>query len=582
MEETFAQDKEKFEQTRDLVLLFHKTFNTMRVFTPDHPSWRKFQRDLANKFEDYLETYGQLAVDVEESRLLSQGSPIYEEKTKRHSLTFMLYTDGVREIIFEAGLPPEEIQEIIDTFIENSRTPEEERDIVCLLWERNFPHFQYITVEDLPDAETAALMSELKKETSLEDVQPSQVTFSAQDHDIFESEKSASMRRTSRIAYLTHLREQFEQPDSQMTMGFHDLKETGELKELIDKEYIFDPNQEMASFLLEILHKEETGQKYDHYAQLSENFLEKILSLSQFGAASQFLRGLNELADTIRAASSDQAGRIDVSLAEMSSRKNIESLERVINEGLPFPPEEFYEFLLMLKPIAIDPLCDLLGRIGNPQISTYILKSLERLAVGHENILAQKVRDVPTQAARGLLTILSNIGSHKIVPYLKPHALERNSDLRYDTIQTLRKIGGVEANNVFIELLNDHDLDIRSAAARSLDFSCELSGGEAVFKLALHKTFQKRSFLEKKALLEYLGASRWEGGFPLLRKFLKRKTLFRSQRNTDTRVCAALGLGKLGSEEAVEVLGEHVKTRNSRVREMCTNILRKAEKLKPS
>ena len=582
MEETLTHNKEKFEQTRDLVLLFHKTFNTMRVFTSDHPSWQKFQRDLSNRFDDYLDTYGQLSITVEESRLLSLGSPIYDEKMKRHSLTFMLYADGVREIVFEAGLLPAEIQEIIDTFIENARVPEEERDIVCLLWEKNFPHFQYITVDDLPDAETTALMSELKKEASHEESLPPQVTLSSQDQDRFENEKSDSMRKSSRVAYLTHLREQFEQSESQATMEFHNLKATEELKELIDREYVFDPNEEMASFLLEILHKEEMGTRYDHYADLSENFMEKILSLSQFNVASQFLKGLHDLADTVRIKMPEQAERIDVSLVKMSSRKKIEALERVINAGMPFPPEEFYEFLLMLKPIAIDPLCDLLGRIDSPQVKTYILKGLEQLGQGHEHILAQKLRDVPTQVAKGLLTGIGNLKNSKVVPYLKPHVLEKDSSLRYDTIQTLRKIGGEEANTVFLELFNDPDPDIRSAAARSLDFSAKLTAGNAVLGMVVQKNFKKRTFIEKKALLEYLGTSKLEEGlFELIRLLKTRDWLF-PRRNTDTRVCAALGLGKFGTEEAYDALREYLKTRNVRVREACTSVLRSAGALKGS
>ncbi|UCE19925.1 MAG: HEAT repeat domain-containing protein [Gemmatimonadota bacterium] len=582
MEEILAQDKEKFERTRDLVLLFHKTFNTMRVFTPDHPSWRKFQGDLAHKFEDYLDTHGQLAIDVEESRMLFQGLPVYDEKTKRHSLTFMLYTDGVREIIFDAGLSPDELKEIIDTFIENSRIPEEEQDIVCLLWEKNFPHFQYVTVDDLPDAETVALMSEIKKDTSQDEALPPQIVLSPEDQDRFESEKQSTMQKSSRIAYLSEMREQFEQPGSRGEMEFHDLEATEALKELIEREYVFDPNQEMATFLLEILHKDEMGKKYDHYAHLSKNFFEKVLSLSQFTAASQFLKGLDDLADEIRSKSPDQAERIDTSLTEMSSRKNIESLVRTINEGVPFSPEEFYEFLLMLKPIAIDPLCDLLGRIGSQQITTYIYKGLERLAVGHEHLLAQKVRDVPPQVARGLLTVIGNIGDTRIVAYLKSHTLERDSKLRYDTIQTLRRIGGEESNKVFIELLRDHDPDIRIAASRSLDFSCALTAGGVVLEMVSQKNFKKRSFAEKKAMLEYLGASRLEESLPVLKRLLQRRAFYARQRNSDTRVSAALGLGKFGSEEAFDALREHVKTRDHRVRETCMNILRKAGALTTS
>lgn len=579
MEGSISEDKICLERTKELVLLLHKTFNTMRIFPPDHPSWRKFQKDLADTFEAYLDMYGELALKIEESQLFSQGSVIYEEKMKRHSLTFMLHIDGVREIVFEAGLASEELQGFIDTLIENSRLPEEERDIVCLLWERNFPHIHYFTVEDLPDPETAALMSELMKGAKADQELPPKLALTSQDQGRYERGKIASLEKMSRVAYLAQWRERFEQPESEMTFAFDDQRETNELLELVEKESAFDPNREMAHFLLEILHKEGMSEKHGHYVRLSDNFLEKLLSLAEFAVAGQFLRGLMELAEALRPQSPEQAERIDGPVRRMSSREKIEGLERVINEGLPFDPEDLYQFLLLLEPRAIDPLCDLLGRIGSPQMRSCIFKGLERLAREHQHILAQKVRDAPPGVARGLLTIVGNIGDRKIVPYLKPHALERNSKLRYDTIHALRKIGGEEANAVFIQLLDDPDPDIRTAAARSLDLSGELTAGRSVLTMTRQKNFKKRSFIEKKALLEYLGGSRMEEGLPLLRRLLKRGSWLFPRRNTDTRVCAALGLGKFGSQEAFDALREQIRSRNPLVRETCTAILRGAGEL---
>ena len=579
MQNDALEDKRRIDHTRDVVQVLNKTFNTMRIFTPDHPSWAKFKRDIVRKFEEYLDAYGELAIGIEESKLQFRGVPVFEEETKRHSLTFMLYTDGVREFVFEAGLPPAEIQDVIDTFIENSRIPEEERDIVCLLWEKNFPHVHYVTVEDLPDPETAALIAEMTQEMPFEEMLPSRIELHAQDQERVEEGKRASYRKVSRAAYLAHLKEQFEQPEGQTAIAISDQPEAKEVLDLIEKEYVFNPNEEMAHFLLEVLHKEETDKKYDQYAHLSENFYEKIITFSDFRAASQFLEGLNELSDSLRIQSPVQAERIDDSLREMSSREKIEGLERVINEGMPFKSEDFYEYLLLLRPNAIDPLCDLLGRIGSPQIKTYIYKALEQLARGHEQILGQKLREVPVEVERGLINLIGNMRARKVISHLKPIALERSSPLRYDTIQTLRKIGGKEANALFIELLNDPDSDIRSAAARSIDLDCELTHAAAVLNMVVQRDFEKRSMIEKKALLEYVGSSMSEEGFPVLAKLLRKKSLFSRHRATETRICAAFGLSKYSSKEAYTVLREQINTRNPRVRETCKSILRGAGEL---
>lgn len=530
------EDKRKIDQTKELVQLLNKTFNTMRIFAPDHPSWKKFKRDIIAKFGVYLETYEVLTIEIEESRLLSHGVPVFEEETKRHSLTFMLYTDGVRELLFEAGLPPDEIQAVIDTFIENSRIPEEERDIVCLLWEKNFPHIHYVTVEDLPDPETVALIAEMTKETPFEEMLPESVSLNAEDQQRFEEEKEVSYRKVSRAAYLAHLKEQFEETEDQTAIALSEQPEAKELLDLIEREYEFNPHEEMAHFLLEVLHKEETDKKYDHYAHLAENFYEKIVSFSDFSAATKFMGGLYDLADSIRSETPAQAERIDASLREMSNREKIEGLERVINEGMPFKPEDFYEYILLLKSNAIDPLCDLLGRIGSPQIKTYIYKGFEQIARGNEHILGQKLKEVPVEVARGLLNLIGNMRVRKVISYIKPIAMERSSKLRYDAIQALRKIGGKEANAIFIDLLNDSDSDIRRTAARSIDLNCELTHAPAVLHMVLQKNFIKRPVVEKKALLEYLGASKLEEGLPILKKLLRKRVF-----------CPGFGRLKLGS-----------------------------------
>jgi HEAT repeat protein len=151
--------------------------------------------------------------------------------------------------------------------------------------------------------------------------------------------------------------------------------------------------------------------------------------------------------------------------------------------------------------------------------------------------------------------------------------MDRDSELRFDALQALRKIGGKEANAIFIDLLNDADADVRAAAARNIDLDGELTSMETILKMIEQKNFEKRSMVEKKALLEYLGASRSEDGLEALKKLLKRRSLFFRQRATETRICAAYGLEKCATEEALEALREQSRARNRRVRETCLAIL---------
>ncbi len=568
-------NRPKVEQTRELVQLLNRTFNTMRLFAPDHPSWGRFQRDLISGLQAYLDVHGELALEVEESRLLSEGVSILEEKANRHSLTFMLYTDGVRQLLFECGMPPEEIQGIMDAFIENARIPEEERDVVCLLWEHDFFHLHFIAVEDLPDAETAALLGEMARPSSDQEMLPRTITLTKEDQERFEQGKKTMFRKMSRASYLASLRDQFDQPENQSAITLNQEREAKELIELVEKECTFNPNQEMADFLLEMLHKEEMGKTYEDHARLSEDFVQKTLSFSDFKSAVNFLRGLNKLADSLRGHAPEEAERIDASLRNMSSREKIAELKTVIHEGMPFPPQDLYDFILLLRPSAIDPLCDLLGQTVSPQVRTSICRGLEKIAAGHEQILALKLQDVAPDVARELLNLLGIMKPEKTVPYLRPFAYDRDCPMRLDVIHALGRIGGSEVSKIAIDLLNDPNTDVREAAVRSIDLGCEATAAGVAIQLIKQKNFSSRPMVEKKVLLEYLGASKLEEGLPILLSLLKKRSLWSRGRTLETRICAAYGLGRLGTEEALEALRKQRGKANPQLDQICAAILRR-------
>ena len=94
--------------------------------------------------ETYLHKYGDLKLDIEKDRFVSEGEVIYSGPPEEGTLPFALFRDGIRWMEFTDGIDTWEIKEIIRIINKYSMLSNEpDGDIVTAFWEAQFPHVKY-------------------------------------------------------------------------------------------------------------------------------------------------------------------------------------------------------------------------------------------------------------------------------------------------------------------------------------------------------------------------------------------------------------------------------------------------------
>jgi HEAT repeat protein len=160
------------------------------------------------------------------------------------------------------------------------------------------------------------------------------------------------------------------------------------------------------------------------------------------------------------------------------------------------------------------------------------------------------------------------------VPALARLAVHTDATVRIVAVQALAEIGTPGALQQLERGIEDSERDVRVAAARAFASRTHrpaLAKLEGVLK---GKRIHEADLTEKMAFFEAYGAMCGEAGVALLDGYLNGKGLFGRREDPEVRACAAMALGKVGSNGALTVLQKASTDKEILVRNAVNRILR--------
>ena len=140
--------EEKFKSTKALVQTFLQTLKAFRLYEANHPILSKFLEKLRNDFEHFFNEFDSFSLQVGEHRLFYRGKVVYENQDIKESLAFVFFKDGIRELQFLKGLEFKEIVDFLNIVRRSDFLNRMEDDLVTLLWEKDFSHITFTTVDE--------------------------------------------------------------------------------------------------------------------------------------------------------------------------------------------------------------------------------------------------------------------------------------------------------------------------------------------------------------------------------------------------------------------------------------------------
>ncbi|HPS77995.1 MAG TPA: hypothetical protein PLS53_07570 [Thermoanaerobaculaceae bacterium] len=138
--------------------------NSFQLYEASNEAVAGFIGDLRQGLDQFLSTYGPLALEIRPWDITFQGQVVFLDRDRERSLAFRLYRDGVRKLHFEPEVTWDEIIDLLGVLaIRAKGIRQHEDDVVTMLWNASFKHIRVEAVEGLvaeDDERVAEVMTE--------------------------------------------------------------------------------------------------------------------------------------------------------------------------------------------------------------------------------------------------------------------------------------------------------------------------------------------------------------------------------------------------------------------------------------
>ncbi len=537
-EEIFEEKSVK--ATRALIQTFLQTVKAFRLYEANHPILIKFLERLKKDFDIYFEAFDSFPLLVGEYRLFYRGKVVYENQDIKESLAFFFYKDGIREIKFIKGLEFEEMVDFLHVVRRSESVNRLEDDIVTLLWEKDFSHITFGTVDEFVEAESHFVPA--TEEDFIERLEFKGFGGGVSDDLAPEREKDSASG-----LMVEGLRQALNPLPGQSLVQACQLtpKEIEEINLEIDQEHQPDYLYLLIDNLVEILlHLGDDIDAYENMISFFERTTGAVLEKREVRKAVSVLKKLSDAMESM-VLKDKQIFAIRRILDTFSGPQSIEFLGEAMKGNGEVDSEAILQYLQLLTSKGIEPLCQLLGKVESGKWRKAICDALAPLSHGDIKPLVKFLSDPNPFLVCHILYVLGKIGHPSTVKYVGNLVVHPDPKVRDETLQLLKTFGE-QGRGLIEKFLNDPLPEIRAKA--SLIFA-KIAKEKAVGSLVeiIHsKDFFKRDYDEKAAFFKALGETGAEEAIPVLKKIAEKRKWFQKGKWDEMRLCAHNTLKMMG------------------------------------
>jgi hypothetical protein len=273
----------------------------------------------------------------------------------------------------------------------------------------------------------------------------------------------------------------------------------------------------------------------------------------------------------------EQKARLARFADRLSLPESLSQLLQALEESADLPPQhELTELFAQLRPVALATIFAWLPRMQNAKVRPLVEAAADRLAAAHTTDLVKLIlsRDetVAVEAIRRAGAMKTQAAAAPLAKVL----VEGSVPLRQQAVKALTDIGSPGALQALEKSIEDRDRDVRVAAVRTLGARAYKGVFSRLDGAVKGKAIRNADLTEKMAYFEAYGAMCGDGGVAFLDGILNGKGMFGRREDSEFRACAAIALGRVGSQRAQESLRKASDEKDIVVRNAITRALRGA------
>ncbi|MBC7790606.1 MAG: HEAT repeat domain-containing protein [Anaerolineae bacterium] len=515
-----------------LLQVFGKAARAHQLYLPNNPVYHRALDQLRAAFVPLWARTDQLLLSVSETELRWEGLAVMHESSKSESLPWLFYKDGVRELTLLPGVEAEELIRLLDLLQRVRRAGPEDDDLLTLMWEQDFLFLHYRAVQLSMDGDVPS-----PGETpGLEPGAPTQVTVSVDSSGAPESNV-------------------VEMKDFDSAVYFLDDKDIEYLRQAMKTEYEQDLRRNIICMLYDLFQTEPAAAARDEVADVLDQLILHLLAAGDFRAVALALREAPIAIEGARDLQAAQRDRLRSVADRLGGPDTLAQLLQSLDDAADPPPQEdLDELFAALHPGALSVVLAWLGKLRSGSLRASLERAATRLAASNTTELVRLIDSANIDIVLEAIRRAGDLKTGAAVPALGKRLGAEDPAIRIAAALALADIGSAGAMQQLERAVEDADREVRIAAVRALGARGHRAALARVNAAIKSKAFREADLTEKMVYFEAYGMLAGGGGVEQLDAVLNARGLFGKREDAETRACAALALGKIGTPAALDAL----------------------------
>jgi hypothetical protein len=525
-----------------------KGLRAAQLYLPNNPVYQTAIENVRKAFPPVWDLTEQLTLAVLETDLKWEGQVVLSQP-RNESLAWLLFKDGVRSLRLDRGVEDEELVRLLQVINKGRNLPgDAQDDLLTLLWEQDFQFIKYDFVE---------LATEDQRQIQPEEREQVVVTREAIAEEAEEEE--APDERLSGIVRLE---------DFDSTLYFLDEKDIAYLRAEIDREYEQDLRTNTLTILFDLFELQPFPAVRAEILSILENFIPYLLGVGDYRAVAYLLRDLRVVIDRSRELLPEHRTALNELPARLSRPDVVGQLLQSLDEAPTLPVEQDLSDLFReLRPEALEAILDWLPRLHAEAVRNLLGAAVQRIAAAHPDAVTKALGSENPEVVRATIQLAGRLRLPPTVPALGHLLIDGASEFRVGVVEALAAIGTPSAMQQLETAVTDDARDVRVAAVRVLGSRRHRAALPKVEAMTFGRDLRAADLSEKTAFFEAFGLLAGADGVSRLMPLLEPGGgLFKKKADPETRACAAMALGKIGSPEARQALEAAIQDKDPLVR----------------